>query len=194
MTRQVINGVRELAVIVICVVVGLNAFVGCAPRADMQVPTAGADEPYQFESEGQVTPPDLSTIRKEVDRVDVFEEIPVSEDTMTVQSVEPVQEVQFDEAVRDSSTEDSAVLGPGYRVQVFATGNREAAQSFKGEIEGRLDVRAYVELVDGIFKVRVGDCRSRPDAENLLQRCRGAGYTDAWIVSSYVVWRRPPVQ
>ena len=39
----------------------------------------------------------------------------------------------------------------------------------------------YVEHVDAIYKVRVGDCRSRDEAERLRLKCQAMGYKDAWI-------------
>jgi hypothetical protein len=174
-----------------CVLVALAAiaFTGCASTAQKQTAaTAPDDKPYRFESEGQVPPPAPEAIRRDVDRVDVFEETPVAEGAFAVEAVEAAE---ADPIVEDVAVDSLTVTGAGYRVQVFATGDRHRAESYELEVETRLNVAAYTEYVDGIYKVRVGDCRSRQQAEDLRQRCRTAGYQDAWIVSTEVRWRRP---
>jgi hypothetical protein len=164
------------------VAIGACAALGCA-KAVRPAKTAVSGEPYRLESEGQFPPLDTARVRGEVDRIDVFEESMVVEDTVAVENV--VEEVP---APVDSSLDSTTA--PGYRVQVLATGNREQADAFRADVEARLALPAYVEDVDGVYKVRVGDCRLRAEAEDLLRRCRAAGYDDAWIVAGEVRWRR----
>ncbi len=176
--RYAIMGSRLVAV-----VFGVCMVLGCS-EAVRSVDTAPDREPYQFESEGQVPPPDPVSQPRELDRVDVFEESAVSEDSVAVENV--IEEVPMVPV----EPEDSTVTGSGYRVQVLATGERENAEVVRAEVEARLGGVVYVEPIDGMYKVRVGDCRSRAEAEDLLQRCRAAGYADAWIVSTQIRWRR----
>ena len=137
--------------------------------------------PYEFESEGQVAPEDESATRREIDHVDVFQESPVQERTMPVQDVEPADEVLGE------SADSTMMTTPGYRVQVFASGTEETARRFERTVELALGETAHVELINGIYKVQVGDCRFRSEAEELLERCRRAGYGDAWIVAGPIV-------
>lgn len=168
----------------IAVLVAVIVLAGCSQATQKtSVTTAPDDKPYQFESEGQAPPPTAGETRREVDHIDVFEETPVTKEPIEVETVAPV--------ALPPEIADSMMVGPGYRVQVFATGTQATADIHLHEAETRLGVPAYVELVDGMYKVRVGDCRSREEAEQLLGHCRGAGYTDAWIVSTDVRWRRP---
>ncbi len=165
------------------------AFTGCA--ATQEKPTAATapdDEPYRFESEGQVPPPEEGAMRREADRVDVFEETPVAEGAFAVEAVE-VEEVA--PIVEDVAVDSLTMTGAGFRVQVFATGDRHRAEQFKTEVEMRLNEPAYVELVDEIYKVRVGDCRSREEADRLRLKCQAKGYKDAWIVTSEVRFPKP---
>jgi hypothetical protein len=175
-----------IVVLCLCAVIAASALAGCSRAVGPQTVTrAPDDEPYRLESEGQVPPPGLSSVRQEVDRIDVFEETPVTEGVVAVETVDMV------EPLTDDALGDSVVTGPGFRVQVFATGSRESAESFEMDVETRLGVATYLERIDGIYKVRVGDCRSRQQAEDLRQRCRDAGYKDAWIVTTQVRWERP---
>ena len=151
--------------------------VGCT-AATQRPTTAPDDKPYRFESDGQVPPPNVASMRAEVDRVDVFEEAPVESGALVVEGVETVEDLRVED-VADSG-------GAGFRVQVFASGDPDAAKGLEGEVEARLGVAAYVEHLDGMYKVRVGDCRTRAEAEALRRRCWLAGYGDAWIVASRI--------
>lgn len=171
--------------IVLPVVFSFLAMTGCATTTKEQAARAADDKPYRFESEGQVPPPKSTAIAREVDRVDVFEETPVEEGVFVMEGVETVEEIPVVEEVPDSMQ-----TGPGYRVQVFASGDPDAARTFEMEVEIRMGVATYLEHLDGMYKIRVGDCRNRDQAEELRDRCRRAGYTDAWIVSTEVRWLR----
>ena len=161
----------------------MSFLMGCATTTKQQATRAADDKPYRLESEGQVPPPKSTAIRKEVDRVDVFEETPVEESVFVMEGVETVEELTITE-----NMSDSIETGPGYRVQVFASGERDAARTFEMEVEVRMGVATYLEHLDGMYKVRVGDCRTREQAEELRDQCRRAGYTDAWIVSTDIKW------
>ncbi len=73
--------------------------------------------------------------------------------------------------------------GEVFRVQILATSSEQSAMEAKKRVEKKLGFAAYVSFVDGMYKVRVGDCSSREEADKVRERCRGAGYSDAWIVT-----------
>ena len=76
---------RFFAVVCCCLLV--VAVVGCTSAVQQtKTATAPDDEPYRFEKDGQVPPPDEAAMRREVDRVDVFEETPVAETLLTAKS------------------------------------------------------------------------------------------------------------
>ncbi|UCH82655.1 MAG: SPOR domain-containing protein [Candidatus Latescibacterota bacterium] len=157
----------------LCVVV----IMGCT-SAKKDPPAAKADtEPYRLESEGDVPPLPESQVRKEVDRVDTFEEMPVTDDGIDVQNVEPPP----------PPAKPAQKTMQGYRVQLLAAGSEASAQEVRAIAASKLGVSAYVDMVDGVYKVRVGDCPTREQAEALVERCRGAGYSDAWIVSCMIL-------
>lgn len=137
-------------------------------------------KPYQWEQEGRVPPLDPTQTQKEVDRAVTVEDLPVEEAEVAVEDVEVIEAP----AVTDSSSGDRTYQG--YRIQVFASGSQERAESVRQAIEIRLDAPAYIESDQGVFRVRVGDCMSREAAEALLERVRQAGYADAWIANTQV--------
>ncbi|MEJ2722051.1 MAG: SPOR domain-containing protein [bacterium] len=152
---------------------------GCATAAKAPPAAKSDPEEYRLESEGEVPPLPQSQVRKEVDRVDTFEEMPVTDKGIEVENVEPPPpEVAKAPAQKTMD---------GYRIQLIASGNEASAREVQAVAQRKLGVPAYVDLIDNIYKVRVGDCPTREQAEALLARCRASGYGDAWIVSCPIV-------
>lgn len=175
------HGSRGIAMVMVC----LFACIGCTTKSTTPATTAADTGPYRWESDGKTPPIDLSTMRHEVDRVDTFEEMPIDEDVVDVQAVEAVVDVP-----EEKTPDRSQIVGDGYRIQVFASGDPKKAEVVQRAAEARLGEPAYIEEIDGMFKVRVGNCWARQEAEELLQRCRGNGYEDAWIVVTKVTQTR----
>lgn len=77
----------------------------------------------------------------------------------------------------------------GFRVQLFATNFIEKATLEKKEAEylfAEDQVAVYVEFDSPMYKVRVGDCQTRNEAENLRRLARRKGYPTAFIVKTKV--------
>lgn len=173
---------KAFLVLIITVTFMAGVFLGGCTTVQKKPPASDpAAKPYKLESEGEVPPLAEKDITKEVDRAETFEEMPVTDNAVAVENVEtPPVEMSTPAATTGRKTMD------GYRVQVMASGNEEAAQSVRSAISARLGMPAYVDFVDGVHKVRVGDCPTREAAEALRDRCREAGYGDAWIVSGKI--------
>lgn len=89
--------------------------------------------------------------------------------------------------IRSDRRSEGPPLAVGYRVQVFAARDRDAAAAFARELEGRLEGEpVYVERVEPWWKVRVGDFRSREEAERLRDRLLAAGIEGAWTVRTTI--------
>ena len=74
----------------------------------------------------------------------------------------------------------------GYRVQVFAGTDADAAERVRRDIETRLGVQASVDREQAYFKVRAGNCVESQACRELQERLRDAGYTSVWIVPAPV--------
>jgi len=93
--------------------------------------------------------------------------------------IEPVDDNGF------SST--SGTLLDGFRVQIFASSYEDNAQRMADEIRSSItDENVYVQNISNMWKVRVGDCVDRGEAEALRGRLTGQGFSDAWIVRETV--------
>ncbi len=73
----------------------------------------------------------------------------------------------------------------GFRVQLGAFNEQEGAEIFAGRARQRLSsYPVYVRYYHPLWKVQVGDCRTREEAQRLMGILRGRGYPDAWVVES----------
>jgi hypothetical protein len=84
-----------------------------------------------------------------------------------------------------SSAAGSAPVA-GFRVQVFASPDREAAQRQRSDLEARLGEKVYVDYQPPYYKVRVGNCRSSEACAALQARLRQAGFTSVWTVAAEI--------
>jgi hypothetical protein len=148
-------------------------------------------EPYRVEKEGKIPPLAPTDVRKAVDEEEKYEDLPVTDEGVVVEEFTPVAEMPPTQPPGSqpvgAPAEAPRETMMGYRIQVFASGNEAAARSVKEAVEVSVGVPAYIELMDGVYKVRAGDCPSRPEAEALLEKCRSAGYGDAWIATTRIL-------
>jgi len=77
----------------------------------------------------------------------------------------------------------------GFRVQLFATQDIEKATLEKKEAEFSFaedQIPVYIEFDSPMYKVRIGDCSTRDEAEQLRELARRKGYSTSWIVKTKV--------
>jgi hypothetical protein len=167
-----------LVAVVALLAIGLSA---CAPSKTKAPEQASSKEPYEFEKEGDIPPPEETDVAAEVD----VEEIPVEEEEIVGENVEAPKDTTRATGGGPGAVagKDGSIAVPVLRVQILATTSEQSALDAKKKIENRLRYAVYITHEDGMYKVRVGDCENRTEAEKVRRVCREAGYTDAWIVS-----------
>jgi hypothetical protein len=77
----------------------------------------------------------------------------------------------------------------GYRVQVLATRFADRADSLRSILSPLFNNEVYVTYEAPNYKVRVGNCLDREDAEILKRRLAKKGYSSAWIIRTRVETR-----
>ena len=75
---------------------------------------------------------------------------------------------------------------PGYRVQIFASSEEPRAKEVASEARSRLGEPVYVVYEAPLYKVRVGDCVTRAEADALKERAVGQGFDGAWVAETMV--------
>jgi hypothetical protein len=74
----------------------------------------------------------------------------------------------------------------GYRVQVFASATQEGAERAAAEARGLFSGRVHIDFEPPFFKVRVGDCTTRHEAERLRERAVQLGYEGPFVTETQV--------
>ena len=99
---------------------------------------------------------------------------------------EPLEEPIIEPEVISPPPPPEALETLGFRVQIYAFNSRAGANSAAESARLQFPEKVYVDYVAPYYKVRVGDCVTRTEAEMLRARARQFGYTDAFIVETMV--------
>ena len=134
-----------------------------AERPAEETPAEAAEEPYDLEDEMPVESGPARKVEEDIE--------PVKPDTFSVE--EPVQPPEAGQYVL------------GYRIQVFASGNLEAAREIQKKVMAGTGLAAYIEFEEGLYKVRAGDYSTREEA-SAARTALAQTYPDCWIVRTTV--------
>ncbi len=69
-----------------------------------------------------------------------------------------------------------------YRVQFFATKYPDEARQVADFVESQLSERTYIDYKTPYYRIRVGDCETKEEANSLLEKIRAMGYGGSWVV------------
>jgi cell division protein FtsN len=119
---------------------------------------------------------------------DIEDEMPEKSPQRPAQLIERLEPARPDTiSVQDVAVEESPKqrYDVGYRIQVFASGDRAAAERIKERIVAETGMNAYIEYEDGLYKVRAGDFAERKDAAQARLKLAGA-YPGSWIVRTTI--------
>jgi len=170
---------KSLPRISLCLSILILAGCGATgkPRTGGSVEPASPKGGYDFRKEGKV-PASTGSTRPETD----VEEIAV-EDSSGLEVSEadaPPDTVRAPAATAEANAD-------GFRIQLFASADRDVAENARAVAAGRLGMPAYMDLDGGVYKVKVGDFARREDANAALATVRSQYYPDAWIVPARIV-------
>ncbi|MCD6245431.1 SPOR domain-containing protein [candidate division WOR-3 bacterium] len=109
-----------------------------------------------------------------------------TEDTTDVDTEAMSTSADTTKSTVDTTISITTAPQSGYRVQVFATFSEEKADMIANQVRERTTEPVYVEYIAPYYKVRVGDCTTRDEAESLKSNLFGLGYSDAFIVQDTI--------
>ena len=69
-----------------------------------------------------------------------------------------------------------------YRVQFFATKYPDEARQVADFVESQLFEKTYIDFKVPYYWIRVGDCETKEEANSLLEKIKGLGYSESWVV------------
>jgi len=80
---------------------------------------------------------------------------------------------------------------PGYRVQICALSDEERAKDIQRDaILKFINEEVYLIYDSPYYKVRVGNCLTRHDADKLQQLAVEKGFDDAWVVRTKITLKQ----
>ena len=74
----------------------------------------------------------------------------------------------------------------GFRVQIFATQDRNKADQLQEDLALKFDEKIYIIFEAPNYKLRIGDFLDRDDAEILRMRLVSSDYPSSWIVRTRI--------
>ncbi len=94
----------------------------------------------------------------------------------------------FEGAVKSSQggDEDRDEPRAGYRIQVVASKIREEADGIADVVKGLFPIPVYIEFSEPFYRVRVGDFRTKDEAEKVRRKLVDYGFDSAWIVETAI--------
>jgi cell division septation protein DedD len=98
----------------------------------------------------------------------------------------PEGAVQAEEGWTTPSQERSTY---GYRVQIFASSERRRAEEIAASARTRFPDAVYVEYDAPLYKVRIGDCVTRHEADTLKEQAFSLGYEGPWVAETMILIR-----
>ena len=127
----------------------------------------------------------LSQFEKTFNPSDYDDEIEVIQKQHEFEQQRAAAERQQDSVVVESE------LTQGYRIQIFATGSIDEANAMRQTAVQRLtEDSVYVVFDPPVYKVRVGDFRTRVEANQRLGVINAMGFADAWVVGDKITIRK----
>jgi hypothetical protein len=128
---------------------------------------------------------DLSEVERTFNPSDYDDEIEVVQKQHEFEQLRATSERQQDSVVVESE------VVQGFRIQVFASGGIDEANAMRQTAVQRLtEDSVYVVFDPPIYKVRVGDFRTRVEANQRLGVISAMGFADAWVVGDKITIRK----
>ena len=165
----------------------LLLLVGCAPR-EMAGGSRGTGAAQDGAGRAKSAEGVRDTVAGARVSYDIEDEMPEKSPQRPAQLIEMLDPVESDSiSVQDVAIEEAPKqrYDVGYRIQVFASGDRAAAEKVRERIAAETAMSAYLEYEEGLYKVRAGDFAERKDAAHARLKLAGT-YPGSWIVRTTI--------
>jgi hypothetical protein len=119
---------------------------------------------------------------------DEFDPLGFPQDRVIVTEEEPpgrsrkASELDNDLTLDRSPGTKDALLPRVHRVQFFATKYPDEAKQVAELVAEQLSEQTYIEYKAPYYWVRAGDCETKKEASSLLEKIKGLGYRQSWVV------------
>ncbi len=120
-----------------------------------------------------------------------FDPLSLNDDDIVVTPKERIPQADIvgrlePEKTPKNSEEAVEEMVQGYRIQLLATGDEVQAREVKKDAIYKFEENVYLVFEAPLYKLRVGNCRTKKEAEGLKMEAIRKGFRDAWVVPSKV--------
>ncbi len=138
---------------------------------------------------------------EDFDPLSLEEELKIPEDNLEESKQKDKINSEINNTDNELTTETEEVTMQGYRIQLLATPHEDLARRAKQKVIYKIQESVYLEFESPLWKIRVGDCKTRKEAEELREKVKMIGrrvgeseWTNAWIVPSKIKVERKIVR
>ena len=75
----------------------------------------------------------------------------------------------------------------GFRIQIFSSSTNLRAREIEKKASGQFSEGVYLIYDPPTYKVRVGNCLTKEEADIIRQKAVSLGYRDAWVVRDKII-------
>ncbi|MDR2591734.1 MAG: SPOR domain-containing protein [Chitinispirillales bacterium] len=148
---------------------------GCTNKAARSGPSAAEPRPDAVDPRERYTVSDGQTF---LDTLNRGREIALSANDLPVLEVVP--------AVSPAPERGGAASEPRFRIQILASSQVDMARREKVNAENVMKQQVFMASDQSLYKLYVGDFKTRAEAEAALPGVRKFGYKDAWVVGAKI--------
>ena len=124
-----------------------------------------------------------------------FDPLALNDDDIIINGTEMPAFSNTANEVSDTANIDYDIMVEGYRVQVYTTQNIIEADSILYLADSLFNGEAYLQFDAPLYKIRIGNLKSRANAEALQIATRKNGFPRSWVLRTRVfVNLRKPVE
>ncbi|MBN2009943.1 SPOR domain-containing protein [candidate division KSB1 bacterium] len=131
------------------------------------------------------TPPE----RRQGKILEDFDPLTLNDEDLTIKSTRSVEaKSDYDDSfLPDMDSEQTgATESDGYRVQICAVSVEDTARNIQRDAILKLNENVYLKFDSPYYKVRIGDCKTRYEAEQLQRLAIQKGFNEAWVVKTTI--------
>lgn len=146
--------------------------------------------PLPIEEVSKVTPPVEEagiTAPEEIPALPPIEEVSIAPLPAPATTPLPIEEVSTPTPPPPAPVTTTAPATVyGFRVQIFASSTQKGASKVADDARGIFGGKVYIEHTPPYYKVRVGDCLTKEDAEVLKNLAINKGFRGAFVVETMI--------
>ncbi|MEO0122884.1 MAG: SPOR domain-containing protein [candidate division WOR-3 bacterium] len=158
-----------------------------APVPETPAPTPEVSAPP---TEAPALPPAIEETPAPMEEVTIAPPVPTPVAPLPMEEVTALPPIPAPAPTYTPSPSPSPSTTPasiyGFRVQIFASSTQKGASKVADDARGLFGGKVYIEHTPPYYKVRIGDCLTKEEAESLKNLAISKGFRGAFVVETMI--------